>query len=269
MTPQNPRLHPRLPLRATLAEAFALWPVILGGAGGAIAAAAILWGVGALPFADGLALVLRPLALLAALVAWSAATRIGVAGGVQAAKATGLGPSGFQFGWAELRLAGAVSLLILFFAIVFSLLGLTALALFGAAGLDVEALKARDWAGVGPAWKLVLLSLIGAGLIGAPLALMVRVSLFAQATIARGRMTSLGATVLTNGSMIPLFVGLCLIAAPGLVWLWVGVATGLDVLWITVGWLLLQAVWQAPLTAGFLGAAWRRLDRGDEELAPL
>ena len=31
------------------------------------------------------------------------------------------------------------------------------LALFGASGLDAEAIKARDWANVGPVWKLVLL----------------------------------------------------------------------------------------------------------------
>lgn len=257
----------RLPLRATLAEAFGLWPAMAVGAGGILALTAILWG--AAGWAGGLGWVVTTASLLVWLVAWSAVTRIGVAGAVEAARATGLGPQGFQIGQAELRLAGAVLLLSLFFAIILSLLGLTALALFGAAGLDVEALKARDWAGVGPMWKLVLLALIGAVLIAAPLALRVRVSLFAQATIARGRMTSLGATALTNGSMWPLFAGMLLIAAPGLIWLIVAVAAPLNGALTLIGWGLIQAGWQAPLTAGFLGAAWRRLERNDEELAPL
>ncbi|CAN5274396.1 hypothetical protein BH10PSE1_BH10PSE1_05030 [soil metagenome] len=258
---------PRLPLRTTLAEALSLWPAMAVGAGGVLALTAILWG--AASWAGGLGWAVTVVSLLVWLVAWSAVTRIGVAGGVEAARATGLGPQGFQIGRPELRLFGAVLLLSLFFAIILSLLGLTALALFGAAGLNVEALKARDWAGVGPMWKLILLALIGVALIAAPLALMVRVSLFAQATIARGRMTSLGATAMTNGSMWPLFAGLVMIAAPGLVWLVVAVAAPMSAVWALIGWGVIQAGWQAPLTAGFLGAAWRRLERNDEELAPL
>jgi hypothetical protein len=262
-------VHPRMPLRETLIEGFALLPAMFVGASGVLGLSAVLWSVGSLSLGAGPVWLIRAAALLVWLVAWSAVTRIGVAGGVVGARAAGLGPSGFQFGRTELRLAGAVLLLTLFFAIILSLLGLAALALFGAAGLNVEALKARDWAHVGPMWKLVLLALIGAGLIAAPLALMVRVSLFAQATVAKGRMTSLGTTALTNGSMAPLFAGLLLIAAPGLVWMILVLAASMSAVPAAIGWVVIQAGLQAPLTAGFLGAAWRRLEDRDEALAPL
>ena len=253
-----------------MTEAVRLWPMMMTGAGGALILSALLWGVGSVGgLTGGAAVALQAAGWLAGLVAWSAVTRIGVAGNVVGAKAAGLGPLGFQLGRPELRLAGAFLLLLLFFAIILSLLGMTALAVFGAAGLDVEALKLRDWAAVGPAWKLSILAVIGVVLIGAPVVLAVRICLFAQATIARERMTSLGVTGLTNGAMAPLFAGLAVSWLPGLGWLAVCVTLGLDGRLATAGWLVLQTIWQAPISAGFLGAAWRRLERPDEGLAPL
>lgn len=268
--PRVAAIHGRLSFGHAMTEAVRLWPMMMTGAGGALILSALLWGVGGVGgVTGGAAVALQAAGWLAGLVGWSAATRIGVAGDLAGAKAAGLGPFGFQLGRPELRLAGAFLLLLLFFAIILSLLGLTALALFGAAGLDVEALKLRDWAAVGPAWKLALLAVIGVVLIGAPVVLAVRVSLFAQATIARNRMTSLGVTGLTNGAMAPLFAGLAVSWLPGLAWLALCLALGLDGRLATIGWLVLHAAWQAPISAGFLGAAWRRLERPEEELAPL
>ena len=62
---------------------------------------------------------------------------------------------------------------------------LVGLALFGAAGLDVEAIRARDWAAVGAPWKLAALGVVlrqadpvhrGAGVIGGVLLIVVSVS---------------------------------------------------------------------------------------------
>ena len=266
----NQKLSQRLRLGETLAETLRRVPEMWRGAGGAIgisALAAVVLAV--VPLAGPMRAVCWVWLVLASLVAFGAVTRIGVARDLAGARALGLGPFGFQLTRTEARLAGATLLCALFLTIILSLLALVALALFGGAGLDAEAIRARDWAGAGPLWKRMLLAIVGVIVLGAPVLLALRLSLYAQATVGRGRMTSLTVTSLTNGSMLPLFVGLLLVEMPRTLWLVLmitGVVTGPVAV---IGGIIVLAAVQAPLTAGFLGAAYRRLERPSEDLAPL
>jgi len=249
----------RLNLAAALADALRRLPDMARGAGGSWIAATALVLICALDLFEGWANVaLGAATALAALAAFGAMTRIAVTPDLVAARRLGLGPLGFQLTRTEARLAGAVLLCGLFMTIMLSLLALVALALFGAAGLDAEAVRERDWGAVGPVWKLALLTLVGLVVLGTPVLLLVRLSLFAAATVGRGRMTSLGATALTNGAIAPLLAGLAACAIPTLVWLALagsGVLTGAAA--IIVGSLAVAGL-QAPLTTGFLGAAYRQ-----------
>lgn len=252
--------HPaKLDLGATLNEAVRLLPDMLRGAGGALGLSAIA--VIATGFVTGwLATLAGAIAMVAGVSAFGAITRIGVAGDLAGAKTQGLGPLGFQLRKVEARLLGASLLCSLFMTIILSLLALTALALFGGAGLNAQAVEARDWAAVGPTWKLALLAFVGAVVLLTPVVLGLRLSLFAQATVGRGQMISLTATALTNGVMIPLFVGLLVVQIPALIWCGLiasGVLSGQAALWFGV--IGLAAV-QTPLLSGFLGSAYRRLE---------
>ena len=246
---------------AALSEAVQAMPEMFRGAGPVLALTAGLFVLSGL--LSGTASGLAGLAgLIAGLAAFGAVTRIGLFGR-EGARANGLGSGGLQLKRLEFRLLGASLLIALFMSIILSLLGLTALALFGASGLDAGAIKAGDWGRVGPVWKLMLLAGVALVVVVTPVVFLVRLSLFAQATAVWGRMTSLAATGLTNGAMIPLLAGLAICATPGIVWMtlclalgWGGVAAGA----IAAGLLMLV---QTPLMAGFLGAAWRRLGRDE------
>lgn len=260
----------RLRLRETLTEALWRAPEVLSGAGGAIGAAAVMVLVVGLVPASGWGLVGQlVLMALALLVALGAVTRIGVAGGKAGGKALGLGPAGLQLTRTEGRLLGASLLCGLFLTIMLALLGLTALALFGGAGLDAEAIRMRNWSAAGPAWKLCLLAAVGLIVVGAPILLALRLSLYAQATVATGRMISLTATRLTNGSMLPLLAGLILVQAPGIGWAVLAVMGAIPAKAVLTCGVVLIAAIQVPLQAAFLGAAFRRLDRPTEDLVPL
>lgn len=255
---RNGASKPGLPLGVALSEAVRAMPDMMRGAGPALVLTAVL--SAASGWLTGWAGGLVGLAALVGLSGFGAVTRIGLFG-LEGARERGLGPGGFQLRRLELRLLGATLLIALFMSIILSLLGLTALALFGASGLDAAAIEARDWARVGPAWKLVLLGGVALIVVATPVIFLVRLSLYAQATAVWGRMASLATTGLTNGAMLPLLTGLAICAAPTLLWMvmafaagWGGAAAG------TVG----AALWvlvQTPLTAGFLGAAWHRLGR--------
>ena len=258
----------KLDLVATLAEAVRRLPTMWRGAGGVLALAAALT-LAAL-FAPGegsMRVAVWAAAVAAALAAFGAITRIGLAS--DGARVAGLGPFGLQLGKVEARLAGAVLLCALFLSIILSLLALVALALFGGAGLDAEAIRARDWAAAGAAWKLALLAGVGVVVLGTPVLLAVRLSLFAQATVAEGRMISLTATRLTNGAILPLLGGLVVVQAPGLLWTLFALSGVLSVTAALVGGIVLIALVQIPLQAAFLGAAYRRLQAPQDDLAPL
>lgn len=263
-------MTPRLRLRETLTEALWRAPEVLNGAGGSIAAAAVLsLVIGLTPASGWLRTAEYALLAMALLMALGATTRIGVAGDKAGGKALGLGPAGLQLTRTEARLLGATLLCGLFLVIMIALLGLTALALFGGAGLDAEAIRLRDWGAAGPAWKLWLLAGVGVIVVGAPVVFALRLSLYAQATVSTGRMISLTATRLTNGSMLPLLAGLVLVQLPGIAWALLAVTGVLPAKAALAAGVVLIAVVQAPLKAAFLGAAFRRLDRPGEDLAPL
>ena len=256
--------HRRLALGATLGEATGRMPDMARGAGGVLALTA---GFALLLLAEpaGWFAMLGWLALtLSVLSAFGAVTRIGVARDLIGARRRGLGPLGFQLTRVEARLAGATLLCALFLTIILSLLALVALALFGGAGLDAGAIRARDWAAAGAAWKLILLSGVGLVVLGTPVLLAVRLALFAQATVGRGQMISLTATSLTNNAILPLLGGLIVCGAALLLWLALviaGVLAGKAAL--AVATIILFAV-QAPFTAAFLGAAYRQLETSED-----
>lgn len=260
----------KLRLRETLTEALWRAPDVLTGAAGAIGAAAAMSLLIVLAPSSGWIRVMEFAVLgLLLLVTFGAVTRLGVAGDKAGAKALGLGPAGLQATATEARLLGASLLCGLFLVIIYALLGLTALALFGAAGLDAEAIRMRDWAAAGPAWKLALLAVVGVILLGAPVLLSVRLSLYAQATVATGRMISLTATRLTNGAILPLLAGLILVQTPVVIWGLLALTGVLSLTAALVGGIVLIALVQTPLKAAFLGAAYRRLQQPTDDLAPL
>lgn len=251
----------RLSLRRTLSAAIQGQAALWKGAGPVLVVTALLIVVREFS-SGGLALFAGLMGAVAGLASFGALTRIGVFGAEQA-RTEGLGRGGFQFTRLELRLLCALLLIGLFMSMILSLLGITALALFGAAGLDAEAIRDRNWSQVGPAWKLALLGGIGLIVLITPFVLLVRVSLFAQATAVRGRMIALGATSLTNGAMLPLLAGLGGLALPAIVGFTI-LATweaGADYAGLVLA--ILFTVFQMPMMAGFLGEAWKRLGRDE------
>lgn len=159
-----------------------------------------------------------------------------------------------------MRLLGAGLLCAVFLAMILSVVALVLLAVFGMAELNAQAIQARQWAAVGPVWKLVLLALVTAFALFAVVAFTVRLSLFVPATIGRGQMVSLQSMTLARGAFWPLLVGLIVTGAPqiGLVLLWAAGLLSGRVVWVVFVTVLIAI--QAPLTMAFLGAAYRRLE---------
>ena len=243
-------------LRATVDALPGLWR----GAWGAILAAAVIWGIQ--PLAAGAAsLIWAPFGLVATLVLAGALGRIAITEDLPQARRLGLGPAGLQFGRPELRLLGAGLLCAVFLAMILSVVALVLLALFGMAELNAQAIELRQWSAVGPVWKLALLALVTAFALFAVVAFSVRLSLFAPATIGRGHMVSLQSMSIARGALWPLMIGQAITAIPPLV---LTVLSAVGLLSRTSGWIVgavvLIAV-QAPLTTGYLGAAYRRLER--------
>ena len=231
---------------------------------GAILLGAVVWGAG--PFVpDSARWPWAFAALIVMLVSTGALGRGALADDRSGARRLGLGPAGLQFGRPELRLLGAALLCAVFLTLILCVVALVLLATFGIAGLDAEAIRLRNWAAVGPAWKLGLLALMTVGTLCAVIVLAVRLSLFIPATVARRHMVSLQSIALSRGVVGPLAAGLILTAAPSTVLLvaagagWIGGAGA----WIT--WAAVLNLIQGPLTLGSLGAAYRRL----EPLSPL
>lgn len=198
----------------------------------------------------------------ATLVLTGALARIAVSSDAASAKRLGLGPKGLQLRMTEARLLGAVLLCAVFMAMILSVVALLLLAVFGMAGLDAEAIRVRDWAAVGPGWKLVLLALLTGFALFAVVAMIARLSLFAPATVGRGQMTSLNAIGVVRGRFWPFLTGLVVTAAPKLGLL---ILSSAGLLSGAAGWVVWAVVLnglQAPLTMGYLGAAYRRLEHG-------
>lgn len=251
--------HRHLRLGQALSAAVGSLPRLWTGAWGAILVCALVWGAADLaPRGNGF--VAAGLSLIAGLVLAGALTRLAVTENLEAARRLGLGPAGLQFGLPELRLLGAALLCAVFMAMILSVVALLLLAVFGMAGLDAEAINQRNWPAVGPVWKLVLLAVVSALASYGVLVMVVRLSLFAPATLGRGHMVSLNSMGIAQGSFWPLLGGLAVVGLPALALV---VLTVAGLLGGRVGGLVWAAVFaavQAPLTLSFLGAAYRRLE---------
>ena len=251
----------RLNLRVALGRTLRVLPLLWRGAAGALALCAILW---LLPvvwtFESWTGWAWAMAAGASTLVAVGALARLSISDDLAEARALGLGPMGLQAKLPEARLLGAAGLCLLFLAMIVSILALVVLAIFGMAELDVEAIQARDWAAVGKPWKLAILAVIGVGAVAIPVLLIMRLSLFAPATIGRRQMVSLNAMGIAYGSFWPLLAGLIVTALPMIVLLTL-IATGvLAGRTGSVVWALGLVGLQMPLTIGFLGAAYRQLE---------
>lgn len=260
MTGRGP-LGRRLDLRGALARTLRTLPRVWGTAWGALVLAAALAAAPLMiPMSAISCLVWGAATALASLIAVGALVRVGVSDDGAAAKALGLGPAGFQLGWPEARLVGALVLCLIFLVMVMTVLALVLLAVFGVADLDLAAIQARDWAAVGPVWKLMVLGVAAAGAAAIPLLLTVRLSLFAPATLGRGHMVSLNSMGIAYGSFWPLLAGLVVTAAPGLVLIAFEQGLALAQPWASV--VRSGLLWglQAPLTIAFLGSAYRQLE---------
>lgn len=251
----------RLNLQAALGATLRGLPRLWAGSFGALAACALLWLVPVFwPTVGWWAVLWAAAAGVATLVAVGALARLSISDDLKGAQALGLGPVGLQARLPEARLLGAWLLCLLFLAMILSILALVVLAIFGMAELNVEAIQASDWAGVGEPWKLGVLFVLGVGALAIPLLLIVRLSLFVPATLGRRQMVSLNSMGIAYGSFWPLLAGLIVTAAPKIVLLTLigtGVLSGVigQVAWV-VGLVGLQL----PLTLGFLGAAYRQLE---------
>ena len=175
---------------------------------------------------------------------------------------TGLGPAGLQLGRPEARLLGAALLCLLLIAMIVAVLGLVLLAVAGMAELDADAIAQRNWAAAGEGWKLAVVTLAGLATVFVVLSLFVRLSLYAPATVARGRMVSLDSFIIVRGSGWPLFAGLLVTFAPVIILAFVASGGMLAGKVGALVWAVVMAGLQAPLTTGFVSAAYRRLDRG-------
>ena len=150
-------------------------------------------------------------------VAVGALARLSIRDTVAEARALGLGPLGLQVKPPEGRLVGAALLCLLFLTMIAVILVLVVLAIFGMAELNVQAIQARDWAAVGEPWKLGVLTVLAVGAVAIPLLLIVRLSLFAPATLGRRQMVSLNSMGIAYGSFWPLLAGLILTALPKII----------------------------------------------------
>jgi hypothetical protein len=139
-------------------------------------------------------------------------------------------------------------------------LGLVMLAVFGMAGIDIAAIRMRDWAAAGPPWKLAVSGAVAALALATLTLLTTRLSLFAPASVGRERTVSLNSMGIAHDAFWPLLA------------LWLIVATTAAALPLTEarGWLawplsrLIAALampwlW-GPFAAGLLAAAYKQLE---------
>ena len=251
----------RLNLRAALGRTLRALPLLWSGAPGALALCAAVWLLPVVWPVEGWMRWAWALAAAAsAVVAVGALARLSIRDDIAQARALGLGPLGLQARPPEARLVGAALLCLLFLSMIVSILGLVVLAIFGMAELNVQAIQARDWAAVGAPWRLGVLAVLAVGAVAIPLLLIVRLSLFAPATLGRRQMVSLNSMGIAYGSFWPLLAGLIVTALPKislLVLIGTGVLAGRTGEVIRV---LGLVGLQLPLTIGFLGAAYLQLE---------
>jgi len=230
------------------------------GAWGAIAAAVAVWAARPAVPAGPATLFWAVPAIVVLAVLVGALARVSISRNLEGARRLGLGPGGLQLAWPEARLVGAVILCLIFWLMVASVLALVVLAVAGLSELDSAAIQARNWAAVGPWWKLATLAIIGLGALYILTVVTVRLTLWAPATLGRGHMVSLNSMGIAQGSFWPLLAGLVLTAIP------TGLLVALGAAGALKGWegevfgLIGLFGVQAPLTLAFLGRAYLELE---------
>lgn len=258
MTDQTPGL--RLNLRTALVDGVRDMPRMWRGA----------WAVLALAFAVGLVALWFGPHQVAGQVAWlavglltlmaiTALARLGVR-----SDEAGVGPGGLQFGGSELRVAAAFLLNLVFVGMILSVLALFVLAIAGAAGLGDAIELGKDVAiqapsGDIPAWRLWVTGAIALGALTALLLLIARLSLFAQATVAHRAVVSVRTMAMTRGAGWKLLAGILITETPKMALIAAGALGWLPGHVAAVAWAVVLVWVQAPLTAGFFGAAWRQI----------
>ncbi len=247
--------HRRLDVVAAFATALGGVPAAWMGAWGVLAFASVLIAAPVFVPLDGwMGWAHTALLALTGLSAWAALTRIALD------RRSGLGGGGLQFGKAELRIAAALVLNLLFLGLIMAVLALVMTAVLGAAGLEVKPILARDWVAVGPPWKLGVLALAAPIALGAAVLVVIRLSLFAPASVGRGQIVALNSMGIAHGAFWPL-LGLWLIVAAGAALMpyaehagWIAWPMSRLLAAFVIPWL-----W-APVAAGALAAAWRQLE---------
>lgn len=275
----------RAPLWACLRDAFAFLPRAWVAAPGALALlAAALAAPAALAAAGyGSPLVFAALGLVGVpvgLTAQGALLRIGVSRDLASARAKGLGPLGLQFGRPEVRLLLAGLLVALFIGVIAIGLLVAGAILSGVAGLDVgvfaDEKSLRRFVDHEP-WKAAVLGAFALAVAATFVGLGVKLSLYEPATIGRERIVSLDALALADGAFWTLLLGWIVVLLPTVVLFWLnwratgqfelagrsaldGGTTDRAALVRAAVEAAVTALVQAPLTAGFLSAAYRRLE---------
>lgn len=193
--------------------------------------------------------------VLAVLAAWGALTRIALD------QRAGLGLGGVQFGAAELRIGWGLTLNLIFLSMILVVAALTALAVFGASGLDAGAVEARRYLEAGPKWKLAVMAVTGLAALALPFLMAVRLSLFAPGAVGRGRTLALNSLDLARGALWPLTGLWLLILALLTLILWGPVVLGASAAVARLAAAVALPWLWGPLAAGLLAAAYRQLER--------
>lgn len=260
----------RAPLWPCLREAFAFVPRAWAGAWGALALLTCIASSLPLlrPTCDDAPCAVSPaviagwvaLVFAGGLVLSGALYRLAVHG--REAGREGLGYGGLQFARPELRLLGGGALVLLFLLIV--AIGLfVAVAILSAAALGEGGQSDRGSATAVRVFNLAAWAVLAI--------LYVRLSLFAPAVVGRRRVVSLDALAIAQGAFWTLLFGLAVCLLPtGLLIAGLSTPAIVDSVGATAA-LVGVAVWlvfvQAPLLAGFLSAAYKRLEYVDDHRA--
>jgi len=238
------RLRPARALGAALAGLPRLWA---GGWAGLVLLALMIPLYGWTAGSDAARQLFVGMAVVLTLAVWTGLTAIALGRNPP--------PGGVALGPVLLRVIAAALLNLIFLALIAVVLALVSLAIFGMSGLDLEAIQARDWPNVGPVWQLVALGIVVLIVVVVPLLLVVRLSLFVQATVGRGHAVSLNTMGIAQGSfwaLMLLFLGL---AVPPLALLGWAASHGL----IELAMVTLIGLW-LPLSAGALADAYGQLE---------
>lgn len=241
-------------------------PAAWAGAWGVLALLSVLIAIPALVPLEGWMGVAHGVVLaLAGLSAWAGMTRIAVAGDVDRARRLGLGAGGLQFGRGEVRVAAGLILNLLFLTVIAGVLALAAVAVLGLAQVDLPTLRIA----AEPVWKTAAVAIVGAVALAALALLVVRLSLFAPASVGRGRVVSLNSMGVAHDAFWPLLM-LWLIVAGTAAALPLAEARG----WIAwplsrlIAAAVLPWLW-GPFAATLLAAAYRQLEYWTDGAAEL